>query len=159
MKNIQPLQLILGGCGLAALGTFLPWIKGFSEVPSLGINESHSFLGVSDALGILILLLSGAAIASLYVKLPGKEKLLATGGLAAAGLALLLTVIQFIRILSNTTTVTVPGGGSAGSSSSFGLYITLLGALAGAYGCFLRWQKTPADPVAAPPAGGPPPQP
>jgi hypothetical protein len=153
MKNIQPLQLILGGCGLAALGTLLPWASYHYEVPAMNINESKSILGISDFWGVLIFLLSGAAIASVYVKLPGKTKLLATCGLAAVGLALLITVIQLFRLLGHTSDVQMPGG-SAGTSSSIGIYLTLLGAAAGAYGCFLRWKPIPADP---PPAAGPPP--
>jgi hypothetical protein len=151
MKNIQPLHLILGGCGLGIISVFLPWIsvslKGDAAALA-GAMAGQSASGINEGLGILALILMAGVIGSCFAKVPGKEKLIATSAMGAGGLAALVVLIELIRIFSNS-------GGNAFVSVSvgIGLYLCVLGAAAGAYGAFLRWQKTPADP--APPAGPP----
>jgi hypothetical protein len=157
MKNIQPLHLILGGCGLAILGTFLPWWSSSGKV--MGTVHSESISGLNFGFGTLVLILAAAAIASLYVKVPGKTKLLATCGMGAAGLAALFALIQLIKNMGNSVSVSGPDM-SASASSGFGLYITIIGAAVGTFGCFQRWKPIPVDPPSAPqpPSSPPPPQ-
>jgi hypothetical protein len=158
MKNIQPLHLILGGCGLAIISVFLPWSSVSANIPKeaaalsgLVASRSASVSGINYNTGVFALIVMAGVIASCYVKVPGKSKLIATAALGAAGLALLLILIEFLRGLTNST-----GSDIVSVSVGIGLYLCILGAAAGGYGAFLRWQKTPADPT--PPNQPPPPQ-
>ncbi|HWB02750.1 MAG TPA: hypothetical protein VG796_06965 [Verrucomicrobiales bacterium] len=150
MKNIHPLHLIVGGLGLAIISVFLPWVSYTSKLPAelvalAGTSGSHSASGTRSNLGILALLLMAGVIASCFIKVPGKAKLISTSALAAAGLAALLILIEFIRTLSDSTSNEL-----VSISVGIGLYLCVLGAAAGTFGSFLRWRNTPADPPAAP---------
>ena len=160
MKNIQPLHLILGGCGLAILGSFLPWVSVSFKEAIPGMGTSHSTSGVNyGSRGIFTLLLAGAGIALNYVKVPGKDKLMALIGTICGGLAALIAIISMFGI-SDAAPVAVLMD-SFKVSIGIGLYLVVLGGLAGGFGWFLRFQKIPGPivPPAAPLPPSPPPPP
>ena len=152
MKNIKPLHLILGGCGLAILGCVLPWATRSVEA-SIGMVYNRQS-GLESASGVVTLLLAAASIVLYFVKVRGKEKLLALVALLCADLAALIGIISMFNIDSWT----VPGVDDVKVSIGVGLYLVVLGGAAGAFGWFQRFQKIPGSivPPPAPPAGTPP---
>jgi|GEM_PF-1939610 len=165
MKNIQPLHLILGGCGLAILGCFLPWASVSIDSPLMKMSNSPS--GINSNRGVFTLLLAVAAIVIHFVKVPGKDKLMALIATICAGLAALIGLYSMFDIKGDSSNDIndILGTGAISISIGIGLYLVVLGGLAGAFGWFQRFQKIPgpivppAGPLPPPPPPGPPPAP
>ena len=141
------------------LGTLLPWWSASYSGPLVSISSSlNGFQYGNGTFTFILCLVGGAAAAAIWKGktqgLPLNAKQLSMAALGGMGLGALLTLIDLLRS---------PGGVSAGMGSAgkgIGIYLTLLGAGAGAYCSWVLWQKTPGSastPTASPPSAASPP--
>lgn len=128
----KQLILIAAICGgVIVLGTLLPWV---STSAPLGMSVSVSGTGTGMGPWVLILGILGGAAALLihlgkvgqFVKLTELQHLYVAAG--AMGLATIFLLIQFMQGYYKTEIVM---GQAYGNSRGTGLWISLLGALAG----------------------------
>jgi hypothetical protein len=147
----KQLVLVAAICGgVVALGSLLPW----TTAKGLGFTGSSS--GVDGFKGVLVLLAGlaagGAALlvhlgkVGQVLKLDERQHLWIAIG--AFGLALLLSLIQFFDGHYRTETA---HGVTMGWSRGFGLWLDLLGSIAGGATAWLAMQKGSAPTGGAPP--------
>ncbi len=154
--SAKQLGMFIAICGAVVfIGCLLPWWSWSGP-----FGGSVSIGGTSSTMGVFALILGlaggGGGVAVWQGKtasLPLNARQLACAILGAFGLAALFTFIDVLRS---------SGGewGSVGGGKSFGIYLTLIAALAGGGFSWLLFQKTPAPPPGAtppPPAPGAPP--
>ena len=150
------------------LGMLLPWWSvsfSGSIINVAGMSSSMNGFQIDMGTFIFILCLVGGGAAALIWKgktegLPLNAKQLSLVALGGFGVGALLTLIEIFRLSGSGFATMGRLGASAGKG--FGIYLTLLGAGAGAYCAWVLFQKTPgavstpSAPSAPPPAAPPP---
>ncbi|MDJ0976704.1 MAG: hypothetical protein QNJ98_19775 [Planctomycetota bacterium] len=144
MDKKQLVMIAAGGAAVTLVGLFLPWVSLSDEgiggaLKALG--KSASFAGIEGSDGKIVLVLAAIAGALAGAQVMGKSLVLsARKGLLVAGICLALAaaicVIDFLDI-------------SGPVSVGFGLYLSLLGSIAGTVTAFLAWKQTSAEPTKA----------
>lgn len=155
MNKIQPLHLVLGGAGLIILGALLPWAS--VSIKIAGASAMSNSASGLDGDGRFTLILGIAAVVLTVLKNPPQAKLFALIALIASGLAALIGLIDIFRITGNSdaNAILQASGSSVSISPGIGIFITIIGGVAAAFGSWKRWQTLPAPS----PSAQPPPQP
>jgi hypothetical protein len=143
-------KLIAGGSLVLLVGLFLPWYGVDAGLYSASVNGFHSW-GLLTFLALLVVVALWVIRSFLNdsVKLPEMSVSDALIYMIAGGVEVLGCIIFW---LSYSTDVSIPGF-SAGVR--FGLFVSLIGAIATVVGGYLK-QSEPATAAPAPPMGGPP---
>lgn len=133
LSDNKKMSLAVVVCAAASiLGAFLPW----ASVSFGGISSSASGFDGGD--GKIIVLLAAAAGVIAFMWMQGKlaKSGLLLGAMIAMAICALISVKDFFDIGD------APGAGAVSVSRGIGIYLCLLGTLAGTAAAFFAWRSS-----------------
>jgi hypothetical protein len=150
-SSLQPLQFgIIGGAALAAIGTFLEWVKvsagGFSEKAGGWDSDLSDDLAIGDIVkagipidALLIVVLGALAVYLLIAPMLGMQ----TPAIPFAGVALgaLIAVIGAYNYIHISDQLDGLSGNGVDASVGMGLFLVIIGGAAAAVCAFLDQQQ------------------